>query len=98
MNGPSKEWLNVRRAALDRAQRTAIEPLQSLQTIYVGVCLCYLVGFFRFQLSESGSDFTIITALLLLLVAFCGVLIPVLTGSVLALHFASIRLRKLENE
>jgi hypothetical protein len=98
MNKPSKNWLCARRAALDRAQRTAIEPLQSLQTIYVSVCICYLVGFFRFQFFETGGDFTFITALLLVIVALCGLLIPVLTGSVLTLHFTSLRLKKLASE
>ncbi|PHO05743.1 hypothetical protein CSC82_02660 [Rhodobacteraceae bacterium 4F10] len=98
MKGPSKNWLSVRGAALDRAMRTVSEPLQSLQTFYIGVCLFYIVGFFRFQFLEIGSDFTLWTAVLLLVVALCGALIPLLTASVLTLHFALLRLRRLASE
>jgi hypothetical protein len=88
----------VRGATLDRALRTISEPLHFLQTFYIGVCLFYIVGFFRFRFLEIGSGFTLSTAVLLLIVALCGALIPLLTASVLTLHFAGMRLRKLANE
>lgn len=98
MDKPSKSWLDTRRAVLDRAQRTVVEPLELLQKIYAVVCICYLVGFLRFQFFETGSDFTPITIVLLLVAGACGVLVPILTGSVLAMHFTCLKLNKVANE
>ena len=84
--------------ALERAQRTAIEPLVPLYTIYAGVCICYLVGFLRFQFFDHSADFSWVSAVQVLIVAVAGALVPVLTGSVLTLHFSHRRLEKLASE
>ena len=98
MEPPSKNWQNVRRAALERAKRTAIEPLAPLYAIYAGVCACYLVGFLRFRFFDHATDFSWVTAAQVLIVAVAGALVPVLTGSVLTLHFAHRRLDRLAAE
>ena len=95
---PSKKWQNLRRATLERVRRTTIEPLTPLYVIYVGVCVCYLTGFLRFQFFDHSSDLGWITAAQLLIAAFAGTLVPVLTGSVLTLHFTHRRLDKLVSE
>ena len=97
MNRPSKNWKCIRSAVLARAQRTAIEPFEPLFTIYAAVCIYYVVGALRFQLFDHAAAFTIETVQLLT-VAVSGVLVPVLTGSVITLHIAGRRLQKLADE
>jgi hypothetical protein len=98
MNKPSRKWNNTRRAVLERVQRNAIEPLEPLFTIYAAVCIFYLVGFLRFQFFVDITAFSWIDTVQLLSVAIAGVLVPILTGSVLTLHFASRRLDRLASE
>jgi hypothetical protein len=98
MNGPSKNLKNMKRAALERAQRTAVEPFEALYTIYVAVCVYYFVGFLRFKYFDHTTTFTLIESVQIVTVALSGLLILPLTGSVLTLHFASQRLKKLVNE
>ena len=95
MHPPSDNWKRIRRAALERAQRTAIDPLSPLSDFYFGVCAVYLAGFLHFNLFDYGSDFSWFTACLIICVAVAGALVPVLTGSVLTLHFASKKLERL---
>jgi hypothetical protein len=98
MQKPSDIWKRIRRATLDRIERGVIKPLEPLYSIYVGVCLCYLVGFMKFQFFRPDGDFTLTAAMYLSLVAICGGLVPILTGSVLILHFVSRRFRRLVGE
>lgn len=98
MNTPSKKWKSMRRAILERAQRNAIEPLETLFTIHVAVCTYYVLGFLRFQFLDHSAAFTLAETIQLLTVAVAGVLVPILTGSVLTLHFASRKLQKLADE
>ena len=95
MKKPSENWKRIRRAALERAQRTAIDPLSPLYDLYLGVCAVYLAGFLHFNFFEYGTEFTWFKACLIVCVAVAGALVPVLTGSVLALHFASKKLERL---
>ena len=95
MQPPSNKWNRIRRAALERAQRTTIDPLSPLYHAYVGVSAVYLAGFLHFNLFDNGSDFSWFTACLIICVAVAGALVPVLTGSVLTLHFASKKLERL---
>ncbi|MCZ4259108.1 hypothetical protein O4H53_26505 [Sulfitobacter sp. G21635-S1] len=95
MQPPSDNWNRIRRAALERAQRTAIDPLSPLYDLYVGVCAVYLAGALYFNFFERGTDFSWYTACMVICVAVAGALVPVLTGSVLALHFASKKLERL---
>lgn len=88
----------MRQAVLDRARRSAIEPLGTLFTIHVAVCVYYIVGCLYFQLFDHSAAFSAIEALQLLSVAAAGLLVPILTGSVLTLHIASRRLERLANE
>jgi len=64
----------------------------------VGACACYLSGFLRFKLFDYSNDFGWIMALQLLIVVVAGGLIPILTGSVLTLHFTQRRLDNLMEE
>jgi hypothetical protein len=98
MNGPSKNWKRIRLAVLERAHRVTIEPLETLSTIYVAVCVYYFVGFLRFKYFDHTATFTPIESVQIVTVALSGLLILPLTGSVLTLHFASQRLKKLANE
>lgn len=98
MEVPSKNWQKVHRATLERAQRTAIEPLVPLYTIYAGVCASYLVGLLRFRFYDHSADFTWFTAAQLVIVAIAGILVPVLTGSVLTLHFTHLKMNRLGAE
>jgi len=98
MQPPSDNWKRIRRAALERAQRTAIDPLSPLYDFYLGVCAVYFAGFLHFNFVAHGADLNLFTAGLLIAAAVAGVLIPLLTGSVITLHFASQRLERLMNE
>ncbi len=98
MEKPSTKWRNVRRAAIERVHRTAIEPLEPLLTIYAAVCFCYLAGFLRFQFFEPTEGFTWIVVVQLSIVVVAGALVPLLTGSVLTLYFARRRIQRLVNE
>lgn len=95
MQKPSDNWKRIRRAALERAQRTAIDPLSPLYDLYLGVCAVYLAGFLHFSFFDYGTEFTWFKACLIVCVVVAGALVPVLTGSVLALHFASKKLERL---
>jgi hypothetical protein len=94
MKKASENWKRFRRASLERAQRTAIDPLSPLYNVYLGVSALYLAGFLHFNFFDYGTDFTWFTACLIICVAVAGALVPVLTGSVLALHFASKKLER----
>lgn len=98
MQKPSENWKRIRRAALERAQRTAIDPLSPLYDLYVGVCAVYLAGFLHFNLFERGTDFSWFTACVVVCVAVAGALVPVLTGSILTLHLTSKKLERLIDE
>ncbi len=98
MQKPSDNWKRIRRAALERAQRTTIDPLSPLYTIHLGVCAVYLAGFLHFSYISNGADFSLFSAVLLIVVAISGSLVPLITGSVITLHFTSLRLQKLINE
>ncbi|UWS79753.1 hypothetical protein N1037_01655 [Phaeobacter sp. G2] len=95
MQKPSENWKRIRRATLERAQRTAIDPLSPLYDLYFGVCAVYLAGFLHFSFFERGTDFSWFTACVVICVAVAGALVPVLTGSILTLHFASKKLERL---
>ncbi|WP_299721885.1 hypothetical protein [uncultured Tateyamaria sp.] len=95
MQKPSESWKRIRRAALERAQRSAIDPLSPLYDVYVGVSALYLAGFLHFSLFTNGTDFSWFTACLIVCVAVAGALVPLLTGSVLTLHFASKKMERL---
>ncbi|MCC5970160.1 MAG: hypothetical protein JJU15_09430 [Pararhodobacter sp.] len=98
MERPSKNWQDARRAALERARRTVIDPLTPLHTVYFVACVCYLVGLVRFQFFDPSAGFTWITATQLLIVAIAGAVVPILTGSVLTLHLANRKLQRLVAE
>lgn len=95
MQKPNDNWKRIRRAALERAQRTAIDPLSPLYDLYLGVCAVYLAGFLYFHSFERGTEFSWFTAWIIICVAVAGALVPVLTGSILTLHFVSKKLERL---
>lgn len=97
MQEPSENWKRLRRASLERARRIAVEPLETLFTIHLAVCLYYIVGCFCLQFLDQSPTFSALEAVQLLSVAAAGILVPVLTGSVLTLHFADRRLKRLTN-
>lgn len=98
MKKPSRNWCSTRRAVLERIQRSAIKPLEPMFTIYAAVCVFYLMGFLRFQFSNDITSFSWIDTVQILLVAVAGFLVPILTGSVLTLHFTSRKMEQLARE
>lgn len=98
MNKSSRKWNNTRLAVLTRVQRNAIEPLEPLFKIHIVVCIYYVVGCLHFRFFGHSPTFTLIETIQLLTVAVAGIMVPILTGSVLTLHFASRRLQRLTNE
>lgn len=98
MKGPSKKWKSIRRAVLERAQRSAIRPLETLFTIHAAVCVYYVVGCLCLKYFDYTANFTLIEAAQVLTVAISGFLVPVLTGSVVTLHLTSRRLKEMAND
>lgn len=98
MKKASENWKRTRRAALERAHRTTIDPLSPLYNIYMGVSALYLAGFLHFNFFDYSTEFTWFRACLIICVAAAGALVPLLTGSVLTLHFASKKLERLISE
>ena len=49
MQIPSDQWKKLRRAALERARRKMIEPLEVVHLALLGASALYLVGFLRFK-------------------------------------------------
>jgi len=98
MQPPSDNWKRIRRAALERAQRTAIDPLSPLYDLYSGVCAVYLAGFLYFNFMAHSAELNLFTAALLIAAAVSAVLMPLLTGSVITLHFVGQRMERLMDE
>ena len=98
MKKASENWKRTRRAVLERTHRTTVDPLSPLYNIYMGVSALYLAGFLHFNFFDYGTEFTWFRAGIIICVAVAGALVPVLTGSVLTLHFANVKLRKLADE
>ncbi|WP_299502481.1 hypothetical protein [uncultured Roseobacter sp.] len=95
MQKPSDHWKKLRRAALERARRNMIEPLEVVPLALLGASALYLVGFLRLNLFGQNGEFSLASGAFVLLAAAAGLLVPVLTGSVLTLRFADRRLARL---
>lgn len=98
MQKPSDQWKKLRRAALERARRNMIEPLEAVHLALLGASALYLAGFLRLNLFGQNGEFSLVSGAFILLVAAAGLIVPVLTGSALTLHFADRRLGKLLRE
>ena len=95
MQKPSDQWKKLRRAALERARRNMIEPLEFVHLALLGASVLYLAGFLRLNLFGQTGEFSLASGAFILLAAAAGLLVPVLTGSVLTLRFADRRLARL---
>lgn len=95
MQEPSDQWAKLRRAVLERAKRNMSEPLAVIYPVLLVASALYLAGFLRLSFIGAPSEFTWLTGSFILLVGFCGVLLPFLTGSVLTLRFAERRIENL---
>jgi len=98
MQKPSDQWKKLRRAALERARRKMIEPLEVVHAALLGTSALYLAGFLRLSFFSQSNEYNLIAGALVLAVAVSGLLVPVLTGSALTLHFAEKRLERLLDE
>lgn len=98
MQKPRDQWKKLRRAALERARRNMIEPLEVVHLALLGASALYLAGFLRLNLFYQNGEFSLASGAFVLLVAVAGLLVPVLTGSALTLHFTDRRLGKLLRE
>ena len=98
MRKPSDQWKKLRRAALERARRNMIEPLEVIHLALLGASALYLAGFLRLHLFGQTGEFSLASGVFVLLVAAAGLLVPVLTGSAVTLHLADRRLGQLLRE
>lgn len=98
MQKPSDQWKRTRLATLARLQRTAFDPLFPIFCCHLWACVLFLIGFMHFSVFDQGYGYTIFTALLAICSAVAGALIPVLSGSVVALYFVNTRLNRLIRE
>ena len=98
MQKPSDKWKQIRRAALERAERNVIHPLAPIYYLFLGASVIYLAGFVHLNLFDIGPELSLFGACLVLVFAAVCALIPFLFGAVLTLHFASTRLKTLTNE
>lgn len=94
MQQPSEGWRKIQRATAERSYRLALEPFESIKIVYFAACVCYLTGFIRFKFFATGTDFTWITAFQLALVGVSGILVPILTGSVITFYLTGRRFRR----
>ncbi|WP_299047234.1 hypothetical protein [uncultured Tateyamaria sp.] len=95
MQKPSDQWKKLRCAALERARRNMIEPLEVVHLALLGASALYLAGFLRLNLFAQTDEFSWASGAFVLVAATAGLLVPVLTGSVLTLRFADRRLARL---
>ena len=95
MQKPSDQWKKLRRVTLERTRRNIVEPLEPLHLVLLATSALYLIGFLRLTFAGQPYDFTWISGAGILTMALSGVLVPILTGSVLTLHFTSRRLDRL---
>lgn len=96
---PSKNWLILKRATLERVQRAAIDPLQPLYTLFAILSAIYLGGVGRFTFfSVRDGDYSWFDAAQVVSTALSGLLLPVLAGSVVILCFISKRIEQLLRE
>lgn len=96
MNKASKNWRLLKRATLERAQRSAIDPLQPIYTLFAILTAIYLGGVSRFTFfSVRDGNYTWFDAFQLVSTALSGLLLPVLAGSVLILCLVSRRIERL---
>ena len=98
MQKPSDQWKKLRRAALERARHNMIEPLGVVHLALLGASALCLAGFLRLSLFVQNGEFSLASGAFILLAAAAGLLVPVLTGSALTLHFTDRRLGKLLRE
>lgn len=98
MQRPSDNWKQIRRAALERAERNVIHPLLPIYYLFLGASVIYLAGFVHLSLFDIGPELGLLGACLVLVFTAVCALIPILFGAVLTLHFANTKLRTLTNE
>lgn len=97
MQSPSKNWKNLRCAVLERAQRSSVERFTPIHTIYACVCIFYLAGFLSLYFSNEPFQAGWMTVSQIVLVAIAAVLVPLLTGAVVMLHYVRSSLMRLAN-
>ncbi|WP_300058492.1 hypothetical protein [uncultured Roseobacter sp.] len=98
MQKPSDQWKKLRRAALERARRSIVEPLNTLYMGLLAASAVYLIGFLRLTFAGQPDGFTLISGAAILTFGLSGLLLPILTGSVITLQFAERRFAKLIEE
>lgn len=99
METPSKNWHLLKRATLERAQRTAIDPLQPLYALFAILTAIYVGGVGRFTFfSVQDAAFSWFDAVQVVSTALSGVLLPILAGSLVVLCFISKKIEQLVRE
>lgn len=99
MKKPSKNWLLLKRATLERVQRTAIDPLQPVYTLFAVLTAIYLGGVSRFTFfSVRDGDYSWFDVVQVASTALSGLMLPVLAGSAIVLCFISRKIEQLDRE
>lgn len=93
MQEPSKKWRRTRQAALERATRHSVEPLEPQFSIYGALCVYYLAGFVWLSFIADTASYSVLDAFKIVSFGVAGLLVPILTGSVLTLSFTKRRLQ-----
>lgn len=92
MQEPSENWRKLQRATLERVQRNAIETLERVNLLYLLTIVGFWVGFSWLGQYEQAANYSLLQAVGIFFVGACGLLVPIFTGSVVALYYSSTRL------
>lgn len=98
MQKPSDNWKRLRRAVLERVHQDTIERLEPIFMVYLIASAVYLAGFLHFNFIHQPLEYSWLAGVTIISVAISGVLVTLLTGSVLTLFLTSKRLERLINE
>ncbi|MBY5933728.1 hypothetical protein KUV51_12015 [Tateyamaria omphalii] len=98
MQEPSENWKRVRLVTLERARIVAIDPLNFLYQMHTIVCALYLALFAKYFFFERALELSVTNSIGILLAGAAAVLVPILTASVLTLHFTQTKLDRIADE
>lgn len=99
MKHASKNWRQVRRVTLERAQRNIVHPLLSVQTAFLVAISIYFGGLLRFSIFYTGSsEFFLFDVFQAVTLVAASIAIMLLLGPVVILGVLSRRFERLLGE
>ena len=99
MKHASKNWRQVRRVTLERAQRNIVHPLLSIQTAFLVAISIYFGGLLRFSVFYTGpSEFFLFDAFQAVTLVVAAITIMLLLGPVVILCMLARRFERLLGE